>query len=303
MAAPPPSPGSAAPRPGNNLVPPDAALGQANPAAPAVSAAPAAVWGPLGAFGADASPAASAPAAADEDKLRPIFGRVARRAILLGFLGAVDELQVVWEGEGDMPFDPATANGQGKPIETLDSFLSEEKGHFAPVTMSAAVALIGAACLDSLVRVVSALPPGLEFQEHALQMVEGSIRPGGDVTEADKDIVVHMFRLFHSKHMANKQLGRVYRYGSVDTQVLTALKKSGAAPRLEAWGQQVAQVFVDFCRHIGETLALFSWEKKTGLSEAFLVSTLRSLVHINMFPVSEEMVSRARRFVAPPAAK
>lgn len=300
MAALPPPAAAPGPPPGWCLPPNGGASAPAAPGPPAAAAPPPAVQGFLGAFGADAAPAG---APADEDKLRPVFGRVARRAIILGFLGAVDELQVVWEGEGDMPFDPTTTNGQGKPIETLDSFLNEEKGHFVPVTMSAAVAAIGVACLDSLVRVVTALPPGLEFQEHAMQMVEGSIRVGGDVTEADKDIVIHMFRLFHSKHMANKQLGRAYRYGSVDTQVLTALKKSGAAPRLEAWGQQVAQVFVDFCRHIGETLALYSWEKKTGLSEAFLVSTLRSLVHITMFPVSEEMVARTRRFVAPPAAK
>jgi hypothetical protein len=226
-----------------------------------------------------------------------------KHGIMLGILGRIGEEQEQWEPEMfpfDFPYDPDDPDRAGKtPYETLQTFLTGVKGRSPVVTVSGAQ-ITGAALLESLARVLTALPLGLglAYSPDPLTALADAIRaprPNVDLrlcTAADCEFVGQMIAIHRIRQHC---LGgkRVDRYGGQDLEVLTLLKRIGGAfpQRLERWGTLIAQMFVDFVRHLGDLAACQVWEKRTTVTATMLRGFLRAMPYTTQEPLSAEAMS------------
>lgn len=276
-------------------------------------AAPPPTSGPSNGFAASTLPTpASASAAGALSPTAPLLFdtktwklavRLARRGCMLGTLGRITEEQEQWEPEMypfNFPYDPEDPDRVGKtPYETLQSFLTGVKGRSPVVTISGAH-FTGAALLESLARVLTALPLGLglAYAPDPLTALAGAIRaprPNLDMqrcTAADCEFVGQMIAI-HRIRQACQGGKRVDRYGGLDLEVLSLLNRVGEEfpQRLERWGTHIAQMFVDFVRHLGDLAACQVWEKRSTVTAVMVRGFLRAMPYTTREPLSAEAMS------------
>ena len=204
-----------------------------------------------------------------------------KRSMQLGVHGEIQELQEGWNAEypKKMPFDPDEVQTNGKRYGTLHTFSRNEKGFKDPVSISPAACITGISLFESLVRVLLSCysfiglseKPFAVLAEHVQSSIEG-VAPAS-CTNEDLCIV----RMMIGIRGFRCQNGRAARpYCGTDQTVLNVLNKvPGLKSRLEWWGFQVAQLFVDVYRTIGEMSALDCWEKSAMLTEKVVFAKLR----------------------------
>lgn len=224
----------------------------------------------------------TAPAVLDPAIVK-VIPALTKQCLLLGVHGEIDSLREEWNGEypEKMPFDPDEVQTNGKYYSTLHRFSQNEKGFKDPVSINTAACNTGISLLESLVRVLLSCYPSIGLSEKPFaglaEYVQSSIEGVAPASCTNEDLcIVRMMigiRGFRCKN------GRAARpYCGTDQTVLNVLNKvPDLKSRLERWGFQVAQLFVDVYRTIGELSALDCWEKRATLTEEVVFAKLRSV--------------------------
>lgn len=243
-----------------------------------------------------------------EGKEREEAARLARKALNFGVLGGIGKLQAEWDGEDPQtfPYDSEVPGANGKAYESLETHFSQgAKGRNAVMGIAPGAASLGAAALECVIRVIAALPGGLGGNANPLQALHSLLSAPDwqthlsavDSITVDREMVLQMLALYAAKYTAIQTLGVApYRYGVLDMDVLKLMQKVPATGgRLERWGPQLAQMYIDFLRHIGEQAALHHWEKRISLTEAFARAEIRALPTLTRIPLSYDALTELRR--------
>lgn len=225
------------------------------------------------------------------------IGRRSKEFIMLGILGQIEKLQEEWDGRvpEDLPFDPEIPTAGGKAYETITSFIAREKGRQQVMSITGG-AKVCVALYESLARVISASPKDIEYQQHPRQRlllaIDDNELADDKCTVHDSAIVRQM--LLVTQYRIDTKLTLKDRYGGRDTDLLKQLRDKTCpevSTRLERWGMQIAQLYIDFLRTIGELAANQLWEKKATLDEAMLRRILRDIGLITRYPLPYETMS------------
>ena len=244
-----------------------------------------------------------------------------RKAYTLGLLESIYQLQENWDSihPEEFPFSEVDVDDHGRVYETLETFLGGKKAegglprkHVTTITKDALT--LGAALLESFVRVLLILPAGTEFRSNplgeaasflraAIPCAPGAPDSGTKSHSADCQLVLQAIALYSVKQRVLQQNGQACRYGTIDADVLKVLTDTPAKARLEQWGQLIARVYIDFLRHIGEVAAGYLWEDKQRLTLPFVLGTLRTLPLVTHVPLAyatlTDLVSRTGGVPAP----
>ena len=204
-----------------------------------------------------------------------------KQSLLLGVHAEIDKLREGWNGEypQKMPFDPDEVQTNGKRYSTLHTFSQNEKGFKDPVPINTAACNTGISALESLVRVLLGCEDSIGMSEKPFadlaQHVQSSIEGVAPASCTNEDLCI--VRMMIGIRGFRCQKGRAARpYFGTDQTVLNVLNKvPDLKSRLERWGFQVAQLFVDVYRTIGEMSALDCWEKRATLTEEVVFAKLR----------------------------
>lgn len=209
-----------------------------------------------------------------------------KKSLKLGILGEIAHLTDEWQGEypETLPFDADVVQAGGKVFETLASFTAGTKGTKDPISINTEACNTGISVLESIARVLLSCEPGIGMSEKPfaalaehIKACKTGLRRSPTCEAADLQIVM----LVIATRGFRARVGRAARpYAGVDQQVLDILTRiSGLKGRLDRWGYQVAQLFVDFYRTIGELAVQDSWEKRATLNEQVVFSKIRHLVY------------------------
>gem|GEM_PF-5933991 len=240
------------------------------------------------------------------------------QGLTLGYLAQLGAFQEHWDGvyPEEFPFDPSVPNSKGKRLETFASYVGKEKGRQAILTKAKGVGGMSASVLESIVRVVSALPEGVEQAEQPINEMFGllsspdwhSLLDVTKCTENDRDITLlllasTMTRDAIRRAPANGQAvhNNDVRYMDADVGIFTLLKSLSpeVSRRMERWGLQLSQLYIDFFRLLGEHVGCQVWEKKASVSEAQIRAiiwglTLMTPVRLNYGAMSNLWVRSER---------
>lgn len=205
-----------------------------------------------------------------------------KECLSLGILAEIEQLQDAWDGVRpvDMPFDPDTVHPGGSKFLTLDGFVQRARKCKDPVAIKSVACNTGISVFESLVRVLLCCGPDVGMCEKPFARLADSIRSWQASGEfgcqaADLEVVMLMIATRGFRCSA----GRIARpYAGVDQGILDCLNRiPNVKTRLERWGFQVAQLFVDFFRTIGELSVMHAWEKRATLSEEGVYSAIRTI--------------------------
>ena len=229
--------------------------------------------------------------------------RVAKGAFTLGVLSRLTMLQDEWDNiPENLPYDPCD-DSKAKNYETLESFLKSEKNRMSVMPVSRGLP-VAVAMFESLVRVVSGLPPNTEYSERPIKaMFEAIVNKTLDMgccTEYDCDIVKQIVLLRSVRGVLG--MSKVTPYGKYDSQLYDHMKKKmpqSFASRLEKWGLSLAQLFIDFLRSIGEIAMNYHWSKRVVFDEHFVGGVLRTLplmTHVLVSPTTvDDILARSSK--------
>lgn len=218
------------------------------------------------------------------------------QGLTLGYLAQINTLQEKWDGvhPEEFPFDPTTHNSRGKLLETFESYVGKEKGRQQILTKAKGVGGISASFLESLVRVITALPERVELEDQPINAML-SILSGNDwgsrldmskCSEYDRELVLLLLTstITRSRVRRRPVPEQAVHYQDVwymdsDVGIFTMLKNLPLeiSRRMERWGLQISQHYIDFFRLLGEHVGVQVWEKKASVSETQIRSIIWSL--------------------------
>ena len=245
-------------------------------------------------------PVLSHPVLVMEKATRDAMGRVAKGAITLGALTRLQELQDAWDGitPSKLPFDPEEPVKE-KFYETLESFMHKDSG-FTSVMPVVKAGGFGADAFESLARVVVSMPANLEYQDRPLFTMVKMLKAGNynrnTCTESDVEFVLQLVIYRTTCHNLASERGgggSAMPYAGFDCQLLDYMRKKMPVEftsRLEKWGLNLAQLFVDFFRHMGEYAMNFHFEKRIVFDRAFIAGFLRNMPLVTRMPIRNEVV-------------
>jgi hypothetical protein len=206
-----------------------------------------------------------------------------KRCIVLGTLGQIAKLRDDWNGlhPEDLPFDSVSQAAGDKPYATMQSFSAGAKGHKDPVSINTAAYRSGISVFESLARVLVSYGSVVQCAEQPFRALGdrlGQAMTGVTPRTCTRHDIALVRMMIAIRGFRVQTKRAAVTYCGTDRTVLKLMDETpGLKNVLDGSGHQMAQLFVDFYRTIGEMFTLDCWEKRGTLNEAVVFGKLRTI--------------------------